>query len=75
MHDYLPPTFSDQEVQRLFQDYLPLHPLPADIAVRLTSSVMCEVSVSLRHNAFYLALPLAATLHRFFANRKSTPRN
>lgn len=73
MRDYTQQPLTDQEVQGLFAEYLPLHTLPVDLAARLTSRVMCEVANTFGHNAYQLTLPLLATLHRFFFARKSRP--
>lgn len=55
---------ADQELQGLFQQHLPLQPLPGELSSRLCSQVMTEVALHLRKRAFLSVAPLLAALHR-----------
>jgi hypothetical protein len=41
-------SFTDQEVRLLFAEYLPLQPMPSELATRLKGHVMAEVACTLR---------------------------
>jgi hypothetical protein len=43
--------FSDQELVLLFRQYLPLQPLPAELARQITLLVLAEVAISLKRQA------------------------
>jgi hypothetical protein len=43
--------FSDQELNCLFRQYLPVQPLPADLATHLTVLVLAEVAIKLQGQA------------------------
>lgn len=55
---------SEQELSLLFDDFLPLQPLPADLAARLTQRVMAEVAQTLQARAVYLQLPVLGFLQQ-----------
>jgi hypothetical protein len=45
------PSICEQEVQALFARYLPLQPLPPELAARLKQRVLAEVNMKL-HRSF-----------------------
>jgi hypothetical protein len=57
--------FSDQELTMLFRHYLPLQPLPADLAARVKALVLAEVAVTLRCQKLIFRLPFKF-LHRSY---------
>jgi hypothetical protein len=44
------PSICEQEVQALFAHYLPLQPLPPEMAARLRDRVLAEVNMKLQHS-------------------------
>lgn len=55
---------SEQEFSLLFDDFLRLHPLPADLAARLTQRVMAEVAQTLQARSVYFQLPVLGLLQK-----------
>jgi hypothetical protein len=63
-HDH--ESFSDQELILLFRQYLPVQPLPAELAAKITLLVLNEVAISLKRQANDLTWPSPVVLRNVF---------
>jgi hypothetical protein len=54
----------DQEVFGLFQQHLPIQPLPNELSSRLYDQVMAEVTLHLHKRTSLTVLPWLTVLHR-----------
>jgi hypothetical protein len=59
-------SFSDQELILLFRQYLPVQPLPAELAAKITLLVLSEVATSLKRQTNDLRWPSPVVLRNVF---------